>query len=663
MITIKTIEGEQLNLQVDLRLAIEETSVFESKQGSFSLPLQLPYTDHNVRVLGMPSHIARRQKFTVDVDVVISTGVWIRHASLQVDESVYDDYIQCTLFMRESPFYSKIKDLQLTDVFKEKVVDLFPATALPSKMNSLIQHMRQVAVGEVDADYFVFPVCANIEEKQTTESDDMSSITKTWKRFKILNQQVTPDANNEFGAIATYNGNKYYVLVGTQYEYTENDVKYALPTGYGITPFLKFTYILRYLFNHLGYALEQSIFDTDVSFQKMCLLNNTIDAIVAGVIDYSQLVPDVSVSDFFEFVENSFGCEFVIDEMHKTASPRFWNDVLTEQSKGNLSHKFEDHAQITYKLPESVKLTVGRDNKETTPITFESYHELFAKYGQPIYKKSYAETAWELADNNVADGDFFYFFGDKLTYMIFTDGYMGPRYVVEKDTLDYFEESETISLREYKTGFEAIPMKPIATGGVTGVKVDFEVTIQLFPKKLRELVSAEMSKEYTTEDRLVAQMPFIDSYRHMNSVQQKKQVKDNKEIVTEEKESEVSLPILPCFQFGLAKHDPNMPDVEKTFFGTTHRYDNRGNTWGTFDLTTKSLYERFWQMFDHVIQSSYHDISGPAQLSMSEVMNLQFDKQYILNNQPVLPTSIQYELSDKGVEVTNLSVKTTKVYE
>lgn len=663
MISIKTTQGQELNLQVDLRLSIEETSVFDSKQGSYSLPLLLPYTDHNAKVLELPSNIARKQKFVTSVDVIISAGTWIRHASLQVDESVYNEHIQCTLFLRESPFFAKIEDLQLTDVFKEKIVDLYPDLTGVSKMSQLLQHMQEVAVGEIVTDYFVFPVCADIEDKEITETTSDATVTKRWQRFKILNQQITPDANNEFGAIGTSQGKTFYVLVGTQYEYTDGGVSYALPTGYGVTPFLKFTYILREIFNHLGYTLATSIFDTDASFKKMCLLNNTIDAIVTGVIDYSQLVPDVSVSEFFEFVENSFGCELVIDEMHKTATPRFWNDVLSEAPTGSLSKKFEDYPKITYKNPESVKLTIGRDNKETLPITYESFNELFAKYGTPIYKANYKATVNDLVARNVRSGDFFYYFADKFVYMLFTGGYVGPRYVIEKDTLDYFVKDDKVVLREINTEFEALAMKDIATGGVTGVKTDFEITIWWLPKTYADAYAAQLSSAYTTEDRLIAKMPYIDSYRHLNSVVQKKAKKGTKETVSEEKEKEVSLPIIPCFQYGLAKPDPDMQYLERTFFATTHRYDNMGNTWGTFDLTTKSLYERFWKKFDQVIQSSYHDVSGSAQLSMTDVMNLKFDKQYLLDNQTVLPTSIQYELSDDGVEVTNLSVKTTKVYE
>ena len=665
MISIKTTDGQELNLQVDLRLSIEETSVFEGKQGSYSLPLELPYTAHNAQVLGLPSNIARKQRFTTSVDVIIAAGVWIRYAKMEVSEVTYGQSIQCTLFLKESPFYSKIEGLEIPDVFKEKVVDLNPGMDAATKLQQLITHMEDVAIGRTVADYFVFPVCAEIQEIEQSKPNAIyeETLVKRWTRFKILNMQVTPDANNEFGAVSNYNGKDYYVLAGTAYEYEDNNVAYTMPIGYGITPFLKFTYILRYLFSHLGYTLVESIFDTDISFQKMCLLNNTIDAIVAGVIDYAQLVPDVSVSEFFEFVENSFGCEFVIDEMHKTATPRFWNDVLNSRSDLNLSGKFEDYPQLTYTPAETVKLTVERSNKATTPITFDSFVDLFAEYGQPIYKQRYSTTVDEMQQQGVMDGTFFYYFADLFCYMIFKDGYMGRRFVVEKDTLDYYDSSPKLQLKEIKTGFEAVAMENVATGGVTGVRVDYNITLEGVTKEQRESMANIANSLHATEDRLIAKMPFIDGSRNLNTVVQKTQKKGNSEIVSEEEEGEVSLPIMPCFYYGLADYDANMTHLNRTIFGTTHRYSNRGVTWGTFDLTTKSLFERFWQKYDRVVRSSYHSISGPAHLSTSEVMKLEFDKQCLLDNQTVLASSIQYEVSDNGIEVTNLAAKTTKVYE
>lgn len=664
MIRISTTNGEELNLQVDMRLSIEETSVFDGKQGGYSLPLELPYTSHNAEVLGMPSNIARKQRFTTSVDVIISAGVWVRYAKLEVTEAIFRESILCTLYLRESPFYSKIEGMQLPDVFKDKVVRLYPEISdFNKRMSYIIQHMQYVMVGREVADYFVFPVCANEEHQEKDESESNASLIKRWTRYKILNQQVVPSPYNKFGVSARYQDKDYWILQGSRSEYEEGEVVYRQPTGYGITPFLKFTYILRQVFTHLGYTLQSSIFDTDASFKKMCLLNNTIDAIVTGVIDYSQLVPDVGVSQFFEFVENSFGCEFVIDEMHKTATPLFWNDLLSSKSTMSLSKKYEDSPSLSLKQPETVKLTVNRANVEATPITFSSYQEMVERYGEPIHKANYKDTVNYMWDNGINDGDFFYYFADKFCYMLFTGGYFGPRYVVEKDTLDYFDTSDTYTLKEINTQFEAVPMKDVAAGGVTGVRADFEMKIGWLPMGFQELINAEYSKAFSTEDGLIAKMPFIDSYRHLNSVYQKTQTKGDTQLITEEDEAEVDLPIIPCFYYGLARFDSNMPGMDGTVWGSTHRYDNHGTVWGTFNLTTKSLYDKFWKRYDSVIRTSYHAISGKAHLDVSEVMRLSFDKQHLLDNQTVLPTSIQYEVSDSGIEVTNLTVKTTKVYE
>lgn len=667
MITIKTIEGKELNLQVDLRIAIEETSIFEGKQGAYSLPLELPYTSNNAEILGMPSNIERVGRFTTNVDVVISSGPWIRHANLEINESVYKDYIQCTLYLKESPFFRKLKDLKLIDVFKNKIVDLNPDSDLESKLIDLISHCNRVLAGVDIADYFFFPVCIDVEDKEEPTPKDPGVKPKKWQSFTILNQQNTPGVSVK-GELTTSGNVKHYSLLTTRYAEDENGKSYELPKGYGITPFLKFSYVIKSIFQHLGYNLNESIFDTDLSFKRMCLLNNTIDSIVKGVIDYSQLVPDISIVEFLEFVENSFGCEFLINEFEKTVTPKFWNDLLSDQPYSSLSNSFEDFPKITMKDPESIKITVGRENKETTPLKFETYQELFDKYGQAIYIKTFNDASTYLWENNINTGDHLFHVGNESCFVLLTNGRNGKRYLIEKDTLDFYEISEDYILKEKKTGFESLQMMAVPTMGmsvpaynkdtsIVGGKEDYDGNIEY---------THYYYTYYNTDfffDLMTSIMPRIENYRHLNTVYQKKVSNDKGELVTDEKEAKVDLPIIPCFYYGLGQKDSNMKYLEYTAFGTNSRYSNIGSIWGSFDLTTKSLFDKFWKKYDQVIRTSFHSISGTAQLSTTDIMNLRFDKQYLLKNQHVLPVAIQYEVTNESIEVTNLTVKITKVYE
>ena len=113
MIVIKTYNGKLFDLIPGMKLSIEENSPLFSNAGSFSLPLELPATDNNLSILDYPYRTDRRKQFITSINVIVSCGVWMRHARMDVESSSQRSNITCSLFFRESPFYSKLKNRKL----------------------------------------------------------------------------------------------------------------------------------------------------------------------------------------------------------------------------------------------------------------------------------------------------------------------------------------------------------------------------------------------------------------------------------------------------------------------------------------------------------------------------------------------------------------------
>ena len=108
----------------------------------------------------------------------------------------------------------------------------------------------------------------------------------------------------------------------------------------------------------------------------------------------------------------------------------------------------------------------------------------------------------------------------------------------------------------------------------------------------------------------------------------------------------------------------NLTELNMVRQGTPFKYTNSGNTWNNdFDFSLLTIYNKFWKDYDAVLQSSFHEISGRARLNIADIMNLSFDRPYTITGQKVLLESIQYEISDTGIEVVELRVKTIKAYE
>lgn len=670
MLTIKTTTGRQFDLLPGTKLSIEENSPLFSDAGSFSLPVELPETDNNLRILDYPYRADRRQKFVTSLDVVISAGVWIRHARMDIESSGRKRNITASLFFRESPFYAKIKNKRLPDLFKNKIRDDFADQTEEHKHSFWRNYLDKVMCGDVVDDFYIFQVCAKYEDKEESEGDQNISLKTTYTRYTILNRLSVPFKTFTGNTSQTTDGKTYYNLVGVESAYTQDGVEYYLPDGYGKCPFLKFTYVVRYMFQQLGYKLQPGIFDTDEGFRRLCFIHNTADCLIRGFLDYSQIVPDVELNDFLQFIENSFGLRFIIDETAKTATPRFWKDILTDSPVVDISGVFNDYPSITFSDPKSLKLTIERVVPAVNQSGMKTFSELFEKYGS--YRGSFKnkmELNIAMSRGEVSQG--VYLIRDSAVYYVVFKYYRDPinqpgifdwvSIPVETDTLEFYDHNAD-SFDERPLGFYLVDMKHVALSGQTDPRHEVTVSKMLKALGMEEIIQKAL-EQFKPDDGLIGRIPYIDSIRHLNSVMETASTKDDVTTTTITEEKETSLPIFLAFSHGFAAVDPDRPNIERTFYASPDACDNVGNKVGTFDLSTRGLHTYFWKEYDSLLHDSFHEITGQGKMNLSDILGFRFDMPMSLNGQKVLAESIQYELSDDGVEVPELKVKTIKQYE
>lgn len=645
MITIKTLDGLQFDLPVDLTLSIEETSVLTGKEGSFSLPIDLPESVNNLRILEFPNRISRKSKFLTNLDVIVSSGSWVRFARLDVESSQENGVISCTMFTGESAFYTKIENLDLKTVFKNKIRDDFAGQTVENKVQSWLEYLERIGCGDVQDDFYLFPVLATKEERSWGESTSLVY----WTEYQILNRPWSKllkydGTSDYYPGMTRYSasGREYYMLAARSqwtykkdYIFDDKSEEIIHPIGYLVTPFLKFSYVLNYIITSLGYELAPSALNLEFSFQKLCLINNTADAIMKGTIEYSQLVPDKSVTEFLEFIENSFGVEFTVDEVHKVITPRFWSDVLSQDASGSIDSVLEDYSTITFAESKSLKLTTSKI-EENIDTEIKTYNQLFEKYVEVFAGQLIPSVPHCILDKK------------RLIYNCYTierinigsDIVILPRFQKAiKDLLDYVEINKVNDDKDLS--YLNISMHDIVFGRYSQIEA--------------------WSGTYTPAESIKGRIPFIKSLRHMNTVIQN--IDSDGSGTNQDAGSTDELSIIPCFYVGLAQPDTDLPEIEKTFFGSTHRYDNLGNTWGVFDLTTRSLYNVFWHAYNDMIKTSFHEVSGSALMSEQDIMNFKFDELLMLDGQKVLPSSIKYEVRNDDIEVIELKVKTVKPYQ
>lgn len=80
-----------------------------------------------------------------------------------------------------------------------------------------------------------------------------------------------------------------------------------VPYGFGISPFIKVWKVLELVFGHFGFRVGNNPFKDHYQLKCLCVLNNTIDAIVKGELKYAQLLPAVTVAEFLQALYCRFG--------------------------------------------------------------------------------------------------------------------------------------------------------------------------------------------------------------------------------------------------------------------------------------------------------------------------------------------------------------------
>ena len=134
-----------------------------------------------------------------------------------------------------------------------------------------------------------------------------------------------------------------------------NQIPISIGPGYYISPFIRMNYVLRRIFDHLGYTLADNFFTRTQPFDKMVLLNNIIDPLINRKLIVSDLLPDITVPEMLSAVRKKFCCEFAVDEPTKTVDVVFMKDVVDSTSTADLTGRLTEEPTLNYKSEKDYK--------------------------------------------------------------------------------------------------------------------------------------------------------------------------------------------------------------------------------------------------------------------------------------------------------------------
>lgn len=304
------IDGQGVDFAEDPAVTIVEVNpMISDGQGSYTYPFTLPLTPHNNRLFGYPTRFTRAAKMDVERQGQLWVGARMYSVTVTVT-SVSADTIGVSAAVDTGTVSSKFKEYMLAQFLDgEKKFDM---------VDKAIEHLSQDDLSGEAYD-MVEDVCLSYPKEEQ-------------QRF-VINRR-------EDGKYQT-----------KETDYVDSNSTSKNPNGYGIVPFLRLGWVLKKLF---GQAFDTSkVYDTGRN--EILIANNTVDAIVRGSIQYSQLVPEMKAVDFVAAVESIWGGKIVV----QGGKPSFvsYNEWLETPVAVDLDDYLADRPVVEVQKPEQIKIT------------------------------------------------------------------------------------------------------------------------------------------------------------------------------------------------------------------------------------------------------------------------------------------------------------------
>ncbi|MBP8981499.1 MAG: hypothetical protein KBG19_00510 [Bacteroidales bacterium] len=340
-------------LPENFTFSVEQNSAFFSRDGAYTIPANIPAAPASLEALGHPERIAKAGFYSNRFPASLLSGNFFKTGQLILDSAQKKQTIVASLAIEDSDFYSQQSSRSLRDIFSQMVRTDF------STVEDWYEYLFSVYTGEETDDFVLFPVAVDKNDSgyfvNNMPTDGEGIRPLDW-RSKIIAQG-------------------------------RDQVSY--PDGYGISVFLKFHRFINLLFFLTGYTMIDDPF-TRTPLNKIVLINNTSDLICNAQINYADLVPDITVSEFLEFMQNKFHAQFRVFPDNKTVRVVLFEDILSGPVDLDISKKLEDDWQVIYNNQSRIVISSDTSLEGAEPAS-DTLASLYEKY-KYIYE--FMESEW-----------------------------------------------------------------------------------------------------------------------------------------------------------------------------------------------------------------------------------------------------------------------------
>ncbi len=337
---IQTETGVHFDLPTELEMELTRYNVLLCDIGEQTAPITLPGSPHNLKLIGYSNRIDSLLKPLTDLTVLVSDGLFVRWCNMGIHTANEEEGISCTLYFESGDFYSVVGNTRLIwlvwPIIKHPIFD---TVSLEIRKTYLIDLLKaEYNTPSVDSKFGIAAVGTTqsftwrVNKKDSSGTITSVDITEAF----ILNDFEKYQYDYQVPVFTLELVNRF----AGEFQQVQivDSATVNIARGYGMTPFLKLSYVLQFIFERFGYGFDkQSVIGCISQFDKICMLNNVADAIYSGILNFKQLLPDVTIKEFVSKVEEILCGKFVFNSTNKTVFFKSYKQAITSNADIDLT--------------------------------------------------------------------------------------------------------------------------------------------------------------------------------------------------------------------------------------------------------------------------------------------------------------------------------------
>ena len=566
------------DLSKDFSTEIEDSSPIYNERGSQSIAATIPGTKKNLRLNKYINRPDIDNAPVTDARISIADGIYHRIGKMNTVKASKNEGITFNVGFGESELYSLWNDIPLNSLN-------LPLYKPQGGMDELYSYINDIFQGKnKETPFAVFPISVSHLRKEGADYHEYIN--------KYDDGKIKGEARSETFII---NGD----LVQT-----------AVPAGYGLSPFLKVSYIIEAIFSNYGYTVVENPFNSHHQLKCLVVLNNAADCCVKGEIKYADLMPGCTINEFFQSLWCRFGLLYFVDGNTRTVRLKFIRDIIKAKPSNDWTLQKASGLIINYEAPQQLKLSAATNIKDELPY--------FS-----------AETAAESLDK----------FLKPYNYIVSLKGPDKGYITYDRERALYYKIDNVTRAKEFlSTSFFSwdrgadLPYKEITS--------------------IDEFLPSTLDNAWP---RYINLPLYLVGKVHRYTMITSSDVELKEKLDTE-------TPLCFCFAF---HKDIGLTEGRSICLDTSGEplidYDKNKFDISILFVGKYGLFNHFWKEYDAILRHANHVIEADMHLSANQRMNPDFSSPILLDGQRLLSDTIRYTLPQSASSPTKVKFRTIKL--